>query len=92
MSFYAISVGAISMLEAVMFRHAFRAGLNRTPMPVPVANFGTVASLIPVGAFAVSIPIAFINPIAGMVVWALAIPAQVVHDRFKPEGADEFFD
>jgi uncharacterized membrane protein len=90
-AFYAICVGAISALETVMFRHAFNAGLFRTEMPLPVANYGTIASAIPVAFFVLSVPVAFINPIAGMVVWALSIPAQMVHNRYAPDGAEDYY-
>jgi uncharacterized membrane protein len=89
--FYAISVGAISALETVMLRVAYRDGLFRKPMPAPIANWSTATSFAPVLCFALSIPIAFINPILGMVTWALSIPAQIVLGRRKPEGADEYF-
>jgi uncharacterized membrane protein len=91
-AFYALNVGAISALETVMFRHAFLAGLNRKPMPLAVANWGTLASATPVACFAISIPIAFVNPIAGIVAWALNMPVGIVLNRVKPAGADEYFD
>jgi len=85
-SLYAINVGMISGLETVMFRHAYRAGLNRMQLPPAVANYGTIASGLPVAAFALSIPVAFVNPIAGIATWALSIPAQMVLSRFEPDG------
>jgi uncharacterized membrane protein len=88
---YAVGVGAISGLETIIFRHAHRAGLNRKQMSPAIANYGTVASALPVVFFLLSAPIAFINPILGMATWALSLPAQAIHNRYAPEGADEFF-
>jgi uncharacterized membrane protein len=90
-SLYAISIGAISTMESVIYWHAHRAGLNRVPMPHDVARFGLVASMIPVAWFLVSIPVAFINPIAGMVTWAGSIPSQMLHARWAPDGIAEHF-
>ncbi len=90
-SFYAISIAGISTMETVLMLHAHRAGLNRDPMPAAVASFATVASLIPVGFFVLSIPIAFVNPIAGMVTWAVSLPAQAVHNHFASDAVVDYF-
>jgi len=90
-SLYAISIGAISSMEAVIYWHAYRSDLNRVPMPPDVARFGLVASLIPVAWFLISIPIAFFNPIAGMVTWAGSIPSQMIYARRAPSGVSDYF-
>ena len=90
-SLYAISIGAISTMESVIYWHAYRAGLNRVPMPPAVARYGLVASMIPVAWFAISIPIAFVNPIAGMVTWAGSIPSQMIYARRAPAGVSDYF-
>lgn len=91
-AFYAMSVGAISLMETFMLRHAHTAGLGRVPLPGPVATWGTLASLVPVVFFAISIPIAFIDPLAGIFTWAASIPGEMLLTRFKPPGTDDYFD
>ena len=39
----------------------------------------------------ISIPIAFVNPIAGMVTWAGSIPSQTIYARRAPSGASDSF-
>jgi uncharacterized membrane protein len=89
--FFALSVGAISALEAVMLSHAFRAGLTKERPPPDVARWSVGASCVPVLCFAISIPIAFVQPWLGIVAWGLSFPAQMVWDRFKPPGTDAYF-
>jgi hypothetical protein len=89
-SFFAVSVGAISAMETVMLAHAFRAGLTREHPPRDVVNWAVGASFVPVLCFAVSIPIAFVQPWLGIVAWGLSLPAQMLWDRFKPPETDRY--
>ena len=89
--FFAVSVGTISAMEAVMLSHAFRAGLMKQSPPPEVARWSVGASCVPVLCFAISVPIAFVQPWLGIVAWTLAWPAQAVWDRFKPPGTDAYF-
>src|SRR3954454_5075511 len=52
---YAVSVGIVSGLEAVLFRHAYRRDLLRKKPTPEVSRYGVFASLSPVFFFAISI-------------------------------------
>lgn len=86
---YAANVGAVSGMEVVLFRHAYRNGLLRRQPPQDVYRFGVLMSLSPVIFFAASIPFAFISTTLAVVIWFLGIPLGALADRWKPEGADE---
>jgi uncharacterized membrane protein len=89
-AFYAAAVGAVSGLEVVMFRHARLGGLLRKPMPQPIYRWGVIASVLPVVFFVLSAPVAFLSVQLAVAMWVLAIPAELVTGRFKPEGADSY--
>src|SRR5512132_1808475 len=86
---YACNVAAVSGMEVVLFRHAYRNGLLRTQPPVDVYRFGILMSLSPVLFFVVSIPFAFVSTTLAVVIWFLGVPLGAIADRWKPEGADE---
>jgi TMEM175 potassium channel family protein len=86
---YAINVGAVSGMEVVLFRHAYRSGLLERQPPRDVYRFGVLMALSPVLFFAVSIPFAFISTTLAVCIWFLGIPLGAFSDRWKPEGADE---
>jgi uncharacterized membrane protein len=87
---YAVSVAIVSGLEVVLFARAYRAGLLRRLIPPEVFRWGAEAAFLPVVFFLISVPVAFANTVAAVVVWFLALPAQLlVLDRRKPPGADE---
>jgi uncharacterized membrane protein len=88
---YAVSVAAVSGMEVVLFRHAYRRDLMATEMPEDVYRWANMLSLSPVVSFAVSIPLAFVSTTLAVVVWFSAVPFQIVANRFKPPRADEFF-
>jgi uncharacterized membrane protein len=91
-SFYAISVGAISLLETVMIRHAYNAHLYQKQMPPAVANWATLGSVLPVCWFVLSVPVAFIvGPLAGILTWLLSIPAGIVLNRRAPAEAAQYY-
>ena len=84
---FAITLGVISAMEAVTFRHAHRAGLLQRPISETTYRYGMIQSLTPVALFAVSIPIAFWNPTAALLTWLLTIPLGIWTDRRFAEGA-----
>jgi uncharacterized membrane protein len=86
---YAVTVGTISTMEVVEFRHAHRHGLFERQLPEDVYRWGVLASLSPVGFFVLSFPVAFVSTGLAAGMWFLAVPWQAVTNRSKPERADE---
>jgi uncharacterized membrane protein len=87
---YALNVAAVSGMEVVLFRHAYRAGLLRRDLPPDVYSWGVLMSLSPVAFFILSVPVAFISTTIAVLCWFLGLPFQFIANRWKPEGADEF--
>ena len=87
---YAVSVAIVSGLEVVLFRHAHRNELLTRRWPDDVYRWQMVTSLLPVGLFALSIPIAYVSTVAAACSWALAFPIFAFAGRWKPARADEF--
>jgi TMEM175 potassium channel family protein len=87
---YAVSVALVSGLEVVEFRHAYRNGLLGRPMPENVYHYGVLLSLSPVAYFLLSVPIAFIATWLAVATWFIAVPAQVLFNRWKPTDADDY--
>jgi uncharacterized membrane protein len=85
---YAPTVACVSFMEVVLFRHAHRDGLLESPVPEDVFRWGSVMSLSPVLFFLLSIPLAFISTVLAVACWFLAIPFQIVAQRWRPPGAD----
>jgi uncharacterized membrane protein len=88
---YAITLAAASFLDAAMYARAQHEHLFRDAIPPDVFRFGLIASLVPVVAFLVSIPIAFLDPTLALVSWLIVFPVERFVDRLKPAGADEIF-
>jgi uncharacterized membrane protein len=87
---YALTLGAASLLEVAMFVRAQHQHLFRAELPPDVFRFGVVASLVPVAAFVISIPIAFVDPTLALVSWLVVFPAErVVDRRLKPPNAED---
>jgi hypothetical protein len=88
---YALTLGAASLLETAMFARAQRQHLFRKELPRDVYRYGMVAALVPVVAFAVSIPIAFADPTLALCSWLIVWPAEHIADRtLKPAEADDY--
>jgi uncharacterized membrane protein len=88
---YALTLGAASLLETAMFARAQHQHLFRKELPRDVYRWGMVASLLPVVAFAISIPIAFADPTLALCTWLIVWPAEYLADRWlKPDEADDF--
>jgi uncharacterized membrane protein len=89
---FALNMGVVSSLEVVLVRRAARAGLFREAMPADVLRWAIVMQISPVFLFVLSIPVAFIAPWLGVLVWFLAAPMQVVLNRWRPAGAERYLD
>ena len=90
-TFYAITLAVLSSLEALLFWVAWRGDLLRRAVTPSIVRYGTVAALVPVAVFLISIPIAFFQPWLGIVAWLVSFPLEAIVDRFKPPGADDVF-
>jgi hypothetical protein len=89
---FAVNMAAVSGMETVLFSHARRRRLFREEPPEDVYRWALGSSLLPVLAFALSIPIAFALPWLAIVIWLLAIPLQLVWARYRPAGASRYLD
>lgn len=89
---FALNAAAVSTMEAVLFHHAARARLFRLDWPPDVVRWALVMSLSPVVLFLVSIPVAFVATWLAVVVWALALPLQLLLSRWQPADTDTYLD
>ena len=87
---FAVNMGAVSTMEAVLFRHARRRRLFREEWPEDVYRWAQRSSLSPVLMFALSVPVAFAEPRLAILMWFLAIPVGMLLSRYRPEGADRY--
>jgi uncharacterized membrane protein len=87
---FAANMIAVSVMEAVLFRHARRRGLLRKEWPEQVYRWTMLASLSPVVMFALSVPVAFVSAQLAVVLWFLAIPLGRLLDRRRPEGSEQY--
>jgi uncharacterized membrane protein len=78
---YAVNMGAVSSMETVLFSHARRRRLFRWALG---------SSLLPVVAFALSIPVAFAVPWLAIAMWLLALPLQLVWTRYRPAATGRY--
>jgi uncharacterized membrane protein len=85
---YAVSVGIVSGMEVVLFRHAYRRNLMRKKPTPEVYRFGVIASLSPVFFFVISIPVAFVDTTLAVLIWFLTAPLGAWLERRAPEGAE----
>ena len=73
-----------------MFARAHRQRLFRHVLPRDVYRYGVIAALLPVIAFVISIPIAFVDPTLALLSWLIVWPAEWVADKtIKPAETDE---
>jgi uncharacterized membrane protein len=87
---YAASVAAVSGMEVVLFRIAYRDKLMARPMTPEVYRWETLMSASPVVLFTLSIPVAFaVGSGWAVFVWFLGMPLGMLTSRWKPEGADD---
>jgi uncharacterized membrane protein len=89
---YALSSALVSSLETMVFTVGVKDHLFERALPHDVYRFGMMASLAPVAVFAFSTPLALWKPAAGMLFWLLIWPIEFFLDRFKPPGADSYWE
>jgi uncharacterized membrane protein len=87
---FALNMGAVSSMEAVLFRHARRRRLFRQEWPEDVFRWELLASLSPVLMFALSLPVAFVSPRLAILMWFLAIPLGMLLSRRRPADASRY--
>jgi uncharacterized membrane protein len=88
---YALAVAAVSALEVVLFRCAYRDGLLRRPPPPHVYRWAIRASTLPVVLFVASVPVAFVSTGGAVVIWMVVVPVEVfLVDRHRPRDADQY--
>jgi uncharacterized membrane protein len=89
---YAVSVGIVSGMEVVLFRHAFRRHLLRRQPTPEVYRFGVIASLSPVFFFAISIPVAFVSTTLAVLIWFLTAPLGPCWSEGRPRASSRCWD
>jgi hypothetical protein len=77
-------------METVLFAYARRRRLFREELPEDVYRWALGSSLLPVLAFALSIPVAFVLPFLSFALWFLAIPLQLVWTRYRPAATGRY--
>jgi uncharacterized membrane protein len=87
---YAVNMGAVSGMECVLFSHARRRRLFREELPTDVYRWSLGSSLLPVVAFALSIPVAFAVPWLAIAMWLLALPLQMIWIRYRPAATGRY--
>ena len=87
---FALNMGAVSTMEAVLFRHARRRKLFRQEWPEDVYRWALLSSLSPVLMFTLSLPVAFVDARLAIVMWFLAIPLGMLLDRRRPAEAARY--
>jgi hypothetical protein len=83
-------MGAVSTMEGVLFRHAWRRRLFREEWPEAVYRWELRASMSPVLLFALSVPVAFVAPRLAILVWFLSFPLGRLLDRRRPAGTERY--
>jgi uncharacterized membrane protein len=87
---FAVNMAAVSGMETVLFGYAWRRRLFREELPDDVYRWALGSSLLPVLAFALSIPVAFAVPWLAIAIWLLAIPLQRVWARYRPAATGRY--
>lgn len=83
---FALSMAAVSLMEVVLSRRSYRAGLLRPGVPAGTWVWGRRASLFPVVVFVLSIPIAFVDTTVALLSWLLLAPVGfLINTRMPPE-------
>jgi uncharacterized membrane protein len=83
---FAANLAVVSGLETVLFVFAWRSGLLRDEMSPAEFRWQRLMSFLPVPLFLVSIPVAFVNTSAVLLVWALSPVVQTIAGRRRPAG------
>jgi hypothetical protein len=77
-------------METVLFAFARRRRQLREELPEDVYRWTLGSSLLPVLAFALSIPVAFVLPPLSIALWFLALPLQLVWTRYRPAATGRY--
>jgi uncharacterized membrane protein len=89
---YALCIAVVASLEVVLFVVARRHDLLLVRPTDEVFRWGVAAGLSPAGLFLLSIPIAFVSPLLGILSWILNIPLGVTLGHRMGATANEYFD
>ena len=89
---YALCIAAVASLEVVLFAVARRRDLLTVSPTDEVFRWGIAAGLAPAGLFLLSIPIAFVSPLLGILSWILNIPLGVTLGHRMGAAANEYYD
>jgi uncharacterized membrane protein len=84
---FAATMGAISLLEVVLFRYAEHHGHLRERLSPEVVRYGTIASTAPVLIVALSLPLALIDPQLALASWLLMFPVGYWIGKHPPASA-----
>ncbi|MCX7684450.1 MAG: TMEM175 family protein [Acetobacteraceae bacterium] len=88
--FYAGSVAAVACLQGALWLLVRRrASLRRPDAPESLLRTGIRRSFATAAVFAVSVPVAMVLPLAGMLLWALTLPVLALIGRLpltEPES------
>lgn len=87
----AACLALISTLEVVQLRHAYRKNLLTKDISRKVYNWVVLESLVPVGVFLITAPIALVSPTICLISWLISIPISIWLGRRSPSGSSSFF-
>lgn len=89
---YAIALGIASLLETVMYAHAYRSDFFRVDVSPERFRFGVLASAVPVVVFAISIPIALWNTSVALLSWLSVFAIEGLLGRWGPPDTETVLD
>ena len=87
LAIFALAMATASLLETVMIGHVHRAGLMKEPLSESAYRWERLSSLVPVGVFLLSVPLAFVSVWLAIAFWFLNAVLEFVLNRSRP---DEF--
>ncbi|RIK05878.1 MAG: hypothetical protein DCC49_12015 [Acidobacteria bacterium] len=86
----AACLATISTLEVVEFHYAYRKGLLARDIPDSAYRWAVAASLVPVGVFLVTSPLAFVSSTLCLMSWLVSIPISTLLEHKAPDEAGAF--
>ena len=89
---YALCIAAVAGLEVVLQWIAKTHDLYLEPPPPTSYRWNLIASSTPVAIFLVSIPIAFVSPQVGILIWLLNFPIGMMVGRRMPAEARAYYE
>ncbi len=84
-------MAAVSAMELLSARHAYRERLLRAGAPPGTWEATRLGSLFPVCVFFLSIPIAFVNPTLALLSWFALAPVGALINRRMPPDVRAYF-